>query len=358
MLVYDKVSGRVLGAQAAGFDGVDKRLDVIATALLGQLTIDDLAELDLAYAPPFDSPNGPVNMSAFAAQNRRSGFSPAITAAELEDWLAAMKPQLLDLRDPIQFAKGHLDGALNIGLSQLRDQLGRLEAAKPLLVLSDDGQKGHLATRLLLGHGFSQVRNLSGGLVSLENYARAGGLKQLPLALPPVEAKSARPAGAPAGGSPAAVAAPAAPAPVAAQPRPRRPVPWSSMCALLASSAPAPSRAPSISRSMTCPTAQASWPRTATLYCTAPPGRAAPTASASCASWATAGCATPAAWPTSWPRFEPVRRLACSDGTASRRPAPAVGLVRRCRLVAVPKPCYSRSMMYRTDWLPSRRDAD
>ncbi|HAP43647.1 MAG: CoA-disulfide reductase [Spirochaetes bacterium GWD1_61_31] len=220
MLVYDKASGRVLGAQAAGFDGVDKRLDVMATALVGQLTIDDLAELDLAYAPPFNSPNGPVNMAAFTAQNRRSGFSPALTAAELEAWLATKRPQLLDVRDPIQYAKWHLPEAVNIGLGQLRDQLGRLDCAKPLLVLSDDGQKGHLATRLLLGRGFSEVRNLSGGLVSLENYARAGGLKQLALALPSVEAKATAQAGAAAasGAAPVAPTTLAAAKPAAAKP--------------------------------------------------------------------------------------------------------------------------------------------
>lgn len=189
MLVYDRDSGLVLGAQAAGYDGVDKRLDVLATAILGQLTIEDLEELDLAYAPPFNSPNGPVNMAAFTAGNRRSGFSPSVLASELDEHLAGKGFLAIDLRDPIAFAKNHLAGAVNIGINQLRDQLASLPKDEPILLVSDDGQKGHIAARLLLGYGFKQVWNVSGGFVSMERYARAAGYRSLDLKPSPVVRK-------------------------------------------------------------------------------------------------------------------------------------------------------------------------
>ena len=111
MLTYERESGRVLGAQAVGRVGVDKRLDVIATAILGKLTVDDLQELDLACAPPFNSPNGPVNTAAFTASNKQSGFSPALLASEVEAWVLENEPVAIDLRNPISFGKAHLEGA-------------------------------------------------------------------------------------------------------------------------------------------------------------------------------------------------------------------------------------------------------
>lgn len=190
MLIYDKTSGRVLGAQAAGFDGVDKRLDVIAAALLGKLTIDDLTELDMAYAPPFDSPNGPVNMVAFTAQNRRSGFSPALTAAELESFVLEHKPLAIDVRDPISFRKAHVKGSVNLPLNQLRAQLASLPKHEHIVLISDDGQKGHVAVRQLLGSGFDKVVNCSGGFASIERHARSGAYSQLQVILEEIEPKS------------------------------------------------------------------------------------------------------------------------------------------------------------------------
>ncbi|MBU0954028.1 MAG: FAD-dependent oxidoreductase, partial [Spirochaetes bacterium] len=214
MLVYDRQSGRVLGAQAAGFDGADKRIDVIATAIAGKLTLQDLAELDFAYAPPFDSPNGPVNMSAFTAQNRQSGFSPAITAAELEDFAVEQQPVAIDVRDPISFQKNHVPGSVNIGLNQLRDRIASIPEDETVLIISDDGQKGHVAVRMLIGAGYKKVYNLSGGFMSVERYARAGGYSKLAVRLNEVEKKSLKKDGA-AG----AAATAAAEKPVAAEPK-------------------------------------------------------------------------------------------------------------------------------------------
>ncbi|MFW6214223.1 MAG: FAD-dependent oxidoreductase [Spirochaetota bacterium] len=190
MLTYERESGRVLGAQAVGRVGVDKRLDVLATAILGKLTIDDLQELDLAYAPPFNSPNGPVNMAAFTASNKRSGFSPAILASEVEQWVFAHEPIAIDLRDPISFGRAHLEGSTNISQGRLRENMDRIPKEQAILVISEDGQKGHVALRMLAAAGFEKVVNLSGGYISLERYARAAGFEQLQVGLLPVERKS------------------------------------------------------------------------------------------------------------------------------------------------------------------------
>ena len=190
MVIFDKTDGRILGAQAAGRIGVDKRIDVMAVAIAGNLTIADLEELDLAYAPPFDSPNGPVNMAAFTAGNHRSGFSPSILARDLETFVLEQQPIGLDLRDPITFAKGHLSGSSNISQNELRENLDRIPKDRPVLLISDDGQKGHVALRMLKGAGFEKVFNLSGGYFSLERHARAVGFERLHVGLLPVEHKS------------------------------------------------------------------------------------------------------------------------------------------------------------------------
>lgn len=189
MLIYEKESGKVLGAQAAGRVGVDKRIDVIATAIAGGLTLDDLEELDLAYAPPFNSPNGPVNMSAFTANNKRSGFSPAVLAKDLEAFALENEPIALDLRDPISFRKGNLAGSSNVSQNMLRENLDQLPKDHAILLISDCGQKGHVALRMLKEAGFEKVFNLSGGYISLERQARAYPFTQIQVGLFPIEEK-------------------------------------------------------------------------------------------------------------------------------------------------------------------------
>jgi NADPH-dependent 2,4-dienoyl-CoA reductase/sulfur reductase-like enzyme/rhodanese-related sulfurtransferase len=191
MLIYDRKDGRVLGAQAAGRVGVDKRLDVLATAIAGKLTLSDLAELDLAYAPPFNSPNGPVNMAAFTALNHLSGFSPAVPARDMEAFALENRPVVIDLRDPIAYGRANLQGSTNLSQNELRDSLDRIPSDHPILLISDDGQKGHVALRMLKGSGFEAVYNLSGGYISLERHARAIGFENLRVGLFPVEHKSA-----------------------------------------------------------------------------------------------------------------------------------------------------------------------
>ncbi|MFW6291232.1 MAG: FAD-dependent oxidoreductase [Spirochaetota bacterium] len=190
MVIFERESGRVLGAQAAGRVGVDKRLDVMATAIAGKLTLADLAELDLAYAPPFNSPNGPVNMAAFTAENHRSGFSPSVLARDVEAFAMENEPIALDLRDPISFGKAHLEGSTNVTQNLLRENMDRIPHDQAILLISDDGQKGHVALRMLAGAGFGKVVNLSGGYRSLERHARAIGYEHLMVGLAPVERKS------------------------------------------------------------------------------------------------------------------------------------------------------------------------
>jgi NADPH-dependent 2,4-dienoyl-CoA reductase/sulfur reductase-like enzyme/rhodanese-related sulfurtransferase len=168
-LVYDRKTARLLGAQAFGGAGVDKRIDVLATALAGKLTVDDLAELDLAYAPPYSSANDPVNLAAFIAQNDLSGFSPLLTAAGLRAALAsARQPLVLDVRTRKEFAAGHLRGARNLPVDDLRQALDGLPRDRAIAIHCRSGFRGHLALRILAEHGFRELANVTGGFVSME----------------------------------------------------------------------------------------------------------------------------------------------------------------------------------------------
>lgn len=168
-LVYERPSGKLLGAQAFGHRGVDKRIDVLATALAGKLTVHDLAELDLAYAPPYSSANDPLNLVAFIAENELSGFSPLITAPQLKAELEGpYHPVILDVRTEGEFAKGHFAGALHIPIDELRERLHQVPRERRVVVHCRSGFRGHLAVRLLLEQGYTNVANLTGGWVSLE----------------------------------------------------------------------------------------------------------------------------------------------------------------------------------------------
>ncbi len=168
-LVYERRTGRLLGAQGFGPEGVDKRIDVAATALAGRMTLDDLAELDLAYAPPYSSANDPINLAAFIGQNDLSGFSPLVTAAGLKAELAAPNPPLvLDVRTLGEWGKGHLAGARHLPVDDLRFELDSLPRDRRILVHCRSGFRAHLAVRILKEQGFRDVANVTGGWVSIE----------------------------------------------------------------------------------------------------------------------------------------------------------------------------------------------
>ncbi len=159
-LIFNPDSGEILGAQGVGIDGVDKRIDVIATAIRGDITAPELADLELAYAPPFGSAKDPVNMLGFIAENVMSGLLHTAQWNEIAD-IQAKGFTLLDVRSASEFAAGAIPGATNIPVDELRDRSGEL-AGKEVLVYCQVGQRGHTATLLLQELGFTAI-NLDGG---------------------------------------------------------------------------------------------------------------------------------------------------------------------------------------------------
>jgi NADPH-dependent 2,4-dienoyl-CoA reductase/sulfur reductase-like enzyme/rhodanese-related sulfurtransferase len=167
-LVYERGDGRLLGGQAFGRAGVDKRIDVLATALQARMTLDDLAELDLAYAPPYSAANDPVNLAAMVGQNDRSGFSPLVTPAELRAACAGPEaPFVLDVRTAKEWGQGHLAGATHVPVDELRHRLAALPRDRRLWVHCKSGFRAHLAVRILKQAGFADVVNVTGGWTSL-----------------------------------------------------------------------------------------------------------------------------------------------------------------------------------------------
>lgn len=153
-------TGRLLGAQAVGRDGVDKRLDVLATALRAGLTVDDLAELELSYAPPFGSAKDPVNLAGMAAQNALRGEVRLAQWSEVAS-LDANTTLLVDVRTDEERQKGFIPGSTHIPLHQLRARLGELPKDKEIVVFCQSGQRSYFASRLLAQRGY-RVRNLTG----------------------------------------------------------------------------------------------------------------------------------------------------------------------------------------------------
>jgi len=190
MLIYDRNTGIILGGQAAGYKGADKRLDVIATATAAKLTINDIADIDFAYSPPIGTANDAINMAAYTAENRVSGFSPSVTVSELDAFIEGKNPVFVDVRDVFAFEKSHVKGAVHLPLELLPQQMKAIPANRAIIVYCETGKKGHQALRTLLGAGFKDVTNISGGHTSLQRQARTTGFKFLKIDLLPVELKS------------------------------------------------------------------------------------------------------------------------------------------------------------------------
>ena len=192
MLVYDKATGVILGGQTAGYEGADRRLDVIATAAATKLTISDLADVDFAYSPPLGTANDAINMAAFTAENKMSGFSPSITVSELDALVEGKNPVFIDVRDIFAYEKTHVMGAMHIPLELLPEKSGSIPANRPVIVYDETGKKGHQALRTLIGAGFDDVTNISGGHASLQRQARAVGFKNIRIELIELEKKTLR----------------------------------------------------------------------------------------------------------------------------------------------------------------------
>nr|WP_314277533.1 CoA-disulfide reductase [uncultured Peptostreptococcus sp.] len=163
-LIFEVPSGKILGAQAVGYTGVEKRIDVIATAIAGGLTVRDLEDVELAYAPPFSSAKDPVNMAGYAATNILDGLVKTTTVDKI-DTLLDQGALLIDVRTPEEYELETIDRAINIPLDELRDRLGEIQKDKEVYVTCQVGIRGYLASRILSQNGYNPI-NLDGGYAS------------------------------------------------------------------------------------------------------------------------------------------------------------------------------------------------
>ena len=160
-LIFNK-EGDILGAQAIGYKGVDKRIDIIATAIKGNLKVWDLQEVEVAYAPPYNSAKDPVNIAGYAAENMINGEHETFRYFEIDELLQDSNYQLLDVRTKMENRLGTIKDSINIDVNELRDNLDSLNRDKTYLVFCQVGLRGYLAYRILVQNGF-KVKNLDGG---------------------------------------------------------------------------------------------------------------------------------------------------------------------------------------------------
>jgi NADPH-dependent 2,4-dienoyl-CoA reductase/sulfur reductase-like enzyme/rhodanese-related sulfurtransferase len=162
-LLFDPITGEILGAQGIGIEGVDKRIDVISTAMRGGITAPELADLELAYAPPFGSAKDPVNMLGYIAENIFSGLLNTAQWSEIDEF-KSKGFALIDVRTSEEFSRGAIPGAINVPIDEIRDRISEIPG-KDLLVNCQVGQRGHSASMLLKDLGFNAV-NLDGGYLT------------------------------------------------------------------------------------------------------------------------------------------------------------------------------------------------
>lgn len=160
-LLFDSDTGKVLGAQAVGLDGVEKRIDVLATAIRAEMTVYDLQELELAYAPPFSSAKDPVNMAGYLAVNLLEGMTEQFYLEDIQE--IEDQDVLLDLRTSVEYQHGHILRAVNIPVDELRNRLDEIDKDKNIYVYCQVGIRGFIGERILKQSGFKNVKNLSGG---------------------------------------------------------------------------------------------------------------------------------------------------------------------------------------------------
>ena len=175
-LAFAPGSGRLLGAQVVGYKGVDKRVDLLSSVIKRGSTIEELTELEHAYAPPYSSAKDPVNIAGFAAENillQKMKVFYCETASNV-----AARNFLLDVRTETEYEKGHIEGAVSIPLDELRSRLDELPTDEPIYLYCQIGLRGYLATRILMQHGFGPVYNLSGGYKLWQACAEEGAYRQ------------------------------------------------------------------------------------------------------------------------------------------------------------------------------------
>jgi rhodanese-related sulfurtransferase len=168
-MLFSVPDGRVLGAQAVGLEGVEKRIDVIATVIHFGGTVHDLAAVELGYAPQFGAAKDPANLAGMLAGNVLNGDMP------VADWLALGQTDalILDVRESSEFAGGHVPGAVSVPLSQLRDRYAELPTDREIWITCGVGQRAYYATRFLREHGY-RANNLSGGDATYSAFRSAG----------------------------------------------------------------------------------------------------------------------------------------------------------------------------------------
>lgn len=160
-LIFEKKTGRILGTQIIGYGGVDKRCDVIAVAIRAKMTVHDLTELELAYAPPFSSAKDPVNMAGFTAENILEDKVRIFHWHDV-DSIDREKATILDVRTEYEYENGNISGSVNIPVDSMRNRIGELDKSKPVYIICQIGLRGYIASRILMQNGFDAY-NLSGG---------------------------------------------------------------------------------------------------------------------------------------------------------------------------------------------------
>ena len=161
-VVFEKKSFRLLGAQIIGYEGIDKRIDVLATAIRAGMKATQLQELDLAYAPPYASAKDPVNMAGFMIDNIAAGILKQFHLEDVPNLPQDGSVTLLDTRTAAEYGQGHIKGFRNIPVDELRERLNELEPGKPVYVICQSGLRSYIACRILAGYGF-ECYNFSGG---------------------------------------------------------------------------------------------------------------------------------------------------------------------------------------------------
>lgn len=161
-VLFEKETYRLLGAQIVGYEGVDKRIDVLATAVRAGIKSYDLAEIDLAYAPPYSSAKDPVNMAGFMIENIRNGIVKQWYYEDVNVLPRDGSVTLLDVRTHMEYSRGYVDGFINIPVDDLRERIGELDKTKPVYVICQSGLRSYLVCRILAGNGFD-VYNFAGG---------------------------------------------------------------------------------------------------------------------------------------------------------------------------------------------------
>lgn len=170
-VIYEKDSLEILGAQIVGYEGVDKRIDIIATAISAGLKADMLKDLDLAYAPPYSSAKDPVNMAGFMIENITAGKIKQFHWDELDNLPRDGSVTLLDVRTKNEYQSSHVEGFLNISVDDLRERLNELDKEKTVYAMCQSGLRSYIACRIMMQNGFD-CYNFSGGYRFYESVTR------------------------------------------------------------------------------------------------------------------------------------------------------------------------------------------